>query len=122
MDFKDIVYEQTAGVAVVAYNRPERMNAWNARMGDEARTAILDAENDPKVRAIILTGSGRAFCAGADMQALNSIAAGNEEIPEHRPASSRASAANPNYQGRFSWMLGLKKPVICAIRSTSFAR
>ncbi len=34
MDFKDIVYEQTAGVAVVAYNRPERMNAWNARMGD----------------------------------------------------------------------------------------
>lgn len=62
-----------------------------------------------------MTGSGRAFCAGADMQALNSIASGNEEIPEHRPASSRASAANPNYQGRFSWMLGLKKPVICAI-------
>lgn len=115
MEFKEITYEKSERVAVVAYNRPERMNAWTGRMGDEARKAILDADNDPHIGAIILTGNGRAFCAGADMQGLNNLAAGTDQLAEPGRATSGTEELHPNFQGRFSWMLALKKPVIGAI-------
>lgn len=115
MEFKDVIYDKADRVAVVAYNRPERMNAWSARMGDEARTAILDAENDPQIGAIILTGKGRAFCAGADMQTLNSLADGTGQLADPGRATLGTEDLSPNFRGRFSWMLALKKPVIGAI-------
>ena len=58
MDFKEISYEKSDRVAIVSYNRPERMNAWTMRMGEEARQAMLDADRDPQIGAIILTGAG----------------------------------------------------------------
>jgi enoyl-CoA hydratase/carnithine racemase len=65
--YKTILTDASNGVATVTLNRPERMNAWTPRMGREVRHAIatLDARDD--VRAIIVTGAGRAFCAGGDM-------------------------------------------------------
>ena len=76
MDFAEIIYEKKDRVATVTMNRPEKMNAWTPKMGAEMRTAMLDAERDPAVGAIIVTGAGRAYCAGADMGALSNIAAG----------------------------------------------
>jgi enoyl-CoA hydratase/carnithine racemase len=115
MEFKEITYEKADRVAVVAYNRPERMNAWTSRMGDEAHRAMLDADKDPDIGAIILTGAGRAFCAGADMQGLNNLAAGTEQLEEPGRAMPGTEELNPNFRGRFSWMMALKKPVIGAI-------
>ena len=115
MAFEDIIYEKSDRVAVVSYNRPERMNAWTMRMGAQAREAILEADNDPDVGAIILTGAGRAFCAGADMQNLSNLANGTDQLEEAGRPLAGTEEMNPNFRGRFSWMMGLRKPVIGAI-------
>src|SRR5260370_32589945 len=75
MNFAEIIYDKKDRVATVTMNRPEKMNAWTPKMGAEMRTAMMDAERDQEVGAIIVTGAGRAYCAGADMGALSSIAA-----------------------------------------------
>ena len=67
--YQTILTEVSDRIAVVTLNRPDRLNAWTATMGRELRHAIaaLDARDD--VRAIVVTGAGRAFCAGADLDA-----------------------------------------------------
>jgi len=115
VEFKEITYEKSDRIAIVSYNRPERMNAWKMSMGEEARTAMLDADKDPNIGAIILTGVGRAFCAGADMASLNNLAQGTDELAAAGTPPSGTEELDPNFRGRFSWMLALKKPVIGAI-------
>jgi enoyl-CoA hydratase/carnithine racemase len=115
MDFKDISYEKSDRVAIVSYNRPERMNAWTMRMGEEARQAMLDADRDPQIGAIILTGAGRAFCSGADMQSLNNLAQGTDQLADAGRPEPGTEELDPNFRGRFSWMMALKKTVIGAI-------
>lgn len=69
MDLEQIVYEKgDDGVAVITLNRPEKLNAFTRRMLDEWTWAIEDAKLDDAVRAVIVTGAGRAFCAGMDVQ------------------------------------------------------
>jgi enoyl-CoA hydratase/carnithine racemase len=67
MDYEQITAETSDGVLTITLNRPERLNAWTAQMGYELRTAFDRADADDEVRAIILTGAGRGFCAGADL-------------------------------------------------------
>ncbi len=117
MDFAEIIYEKSDRIATVTMNRPDRMNAWTARMGAEMRKAMLDAERDDSVGAIIVTGAGRAYCAGADMGGLSEISAGNAS-----PTAGVAVAEEDflkgeraDYRTPYSWMLALKKPVIGAI-------
>jgi len=68
MDFSTILYEKDGHVLTITLNRPERLNAFTLQMGDELIRAIDLADEDPDIRAIILTGAGRAFCAGADLE------------------------------------------------------
>jgi enoyl-CoA hydratase/carnithine racemase len=91
------------------------MNAWTTRMFEELHSAILDAEADHNVGAIILTGAGRAFCAGADIGGLSRVAQGTERVGELARPAPGTEALDPNFQGRFSWMLAVKKPIIGAI-------
>jgi len=68
MDFEQIIYDKTDGVATITLNRPERMNAFTAQMIDEWYAALWDAHTDPDTRVVIVTGSGdRGFCTGADV-------------------------------------------------------
>ena len=67
-----VLYEIEQHIATITMNRPERMNAYNREMRDGLAQAFLKAEADPEVRAIILTGAGRAFCAGLDLKQLRS--------------------------------------------------
>lgn len=113
MDFTDIIYEKSERIATVTFNRPTRMNAWSSRMDSELRTAMHDADNDPEVRAIIVTGAGRAFCAGADMAGLSKTAQG--AAPDGQGHAPGTENLNPNFRGRFSWLLALRKPTIAAI-------
>ena len=69
MDYDTILAEDKDGVATVTFNRPERMNAYNARMGLEVRHAIVSLDRREDIRVIVVTGAGRAFCAGADLAA-----------------------------------------------------
>ena len=60
-------------IATITLNRPDRMNAWTQIMERDVRHAMEAAAADDNVRVIVLTGAGRAFCAGADMDALKGI-------------------------------------------------
>ena len=61
-----LIEKRASGVAIVTFNRPEKLNAINARMHTELTTLTLDAEDDPDVKVLLVTGAGRAFCAGGD--------------------------------------------------------
>ncbi len=67
MDYQQILYAVDAGILTITLNRPERLNAFTARMMDELLDAFARADADDAVRAVIVTGAGRAFCAGADL-------------------------------------------------------
>ena len=91
-----VLYETSAGVAVVTLNRPDRLNAWTARMAIEFSAALERAEHDDDVGAVVITGAGRAFCAGLDLGESPSFDAGDRPEPKTLP-----------------WHLG--KPVVAAV-------
>ena len=65
----EIIVEITEpGLVVLTMNRPERLNALGMGMVEEMRSALTELDDDPSVRVIVLTGTGRAFCSGADVQ------------------------------------------------------
>ena len=65
--YSEILYEVADPIATITLNRPSALNAWTARMGVEVKHAVAAAEADKRVVAIVLTGAGRGFCAGADL-------------------------------------------------------
>ena len=67
MSDQPILTEQRAGYRVITLNRPDKLNAFNEAMHEALRKAIADAEADENCRALMLTGAGRAFCAGQDL-------------------------------------------------------
>ena len=134
MERKVTTYEVDGGVAVVTLNRPDRLNAWTSRMELEYRAALGEADEDPDVRVVVVTGAGRGFCAGADTTALTGIvdtgrygSGRNEqgtgvgsasEQPDASGASSSGGASHqrrPDFDHAFSWPYGLRKPLIAAI-------
>ena len=69
MAYEQIQYEVQDDVAIITLNRPDRLNAWTPLMSEEQADAINRANDDGSVGAIVMTGAGRGFCAGADMEA-----------------------------------------------------
>jgi enoyl-CoA hydratase/carnithine racemase len=67
MDFQDIIYDVSEGIATITLNRPDKMNAFTGRMMHEIISALDLTDADDNVKAVIFTGAGRAFCAGADL-------------------------------------------------------
>ncbi|KMO16308.1 enoyl-CoA hydratase [Methylobacterium platani JCM 14648] len=100
-------------VATIALNRPDRMNAWTPTMEAEVRAALEAAAGDPEIRAIVLTGEGRAFCAGADMAALSASSGGTAAAP---PPEDRGTS---DLAQRYSYLLGIPKPIIAAINGAA---
>jgi 2-(1,2-epoxy-1,2-dihydrophenyl)acetyl-CoA isomerase len=89
MSFEQIRYDADRGVATITLHRPEKLNAYTTEMGDEGVAAFAAARDDAAVRAVILTGAGRAFCAGVDLDHLKAHMA-----RDTAPSSSEARAAN----------------------------
>jgi 2-(1,2-epoxy-1,2-dihydrophenyl)acetyl-CoA isomerase len=69
MSYEQILVEQRDSILLVTLNRPEKLNAWTYRMSEEMTDAIGAANDDPSIGAIVVTGAGRGFCAGADIGA-----------------------------------------------------
>ena len=67
-EYSDLLFERSGHVATITLNRPERMNAISGPMLASFSQALRDADADPDVRAIIITGAGRGFCAGLDLK------------------------------------------------------
>lgn len=70
MPYETIIYQEEAGIGRITFNRPEAMNAITPTMLKELKDAVREAGNDSKVRIIVLTGAGKAFCAGVDLKSL----------------------------------------------------
>ena len=103
MSFETVALDHSGAVATITLNRPDRMNAYSPRMGAELGRALTLCDGDDEVRAVILTGAGRAFCAGADMGAgASTFGEGLGEFSEERG-------------GAFVSPFDLRKPVIAAI-------
>ena len=68
MSYEQIRYEVEDAVCVLTLNRPARMNAWTRQMSEELSDAITQCNDDPAIGAIVITGEGRGFCAGADIE------------------------------------------------------
>ncbi len=116
MELKVVRYEVDEHVATITLNRPERLNSWTGRMHAEYRFAIDQAERDAAVGAVVVTGAGRGFCAGADARALE----GHIEKGGYDPGTP-PEMANPGYgvsleyDRNFAFHFGLTKAVIAAI-------
>jgi enoyl-CoA hydratase/carnithine racemase len=85
--YEQILYEVEEPIATITLNRPDRLNAWTNRMGKEVHHAVARAERDRRVVAIVITGAGRGFCAGADLQGLEQISEGKGMGDSRRSAS-----------------------------------
>jgi enoyl-CoA hydratase/carnithine racemase len=100
--YEDIRFELQDGVAVVTLHRPDHLNAFSGRMGDELGQAFARCDRDDEVRAVVLTGAGQAFCAGADM------AAGEATFARADESGFSATPVHPA-----PW--DVRKPVIAAM-------
>jgi enoyl-CoA hydratase/carnithine racemase len=116
--YEQILYEVAAPAAVITLNRPKQLNAWTDRMGAEVKHALAQAEADPRAVAIILTGAGRGFCAGADLYLLKGISEGKgqEALPaELQAAEPGDPSMGESFRGTYTFLLSIRKPIIAAV-------
>ena len=99
-----VLSERRGGVAVLTFNRPDRLNAWNDALEADYVAALDAAEDDPEVKAIVITGAGRGFCAGADMDDLKG-ASESDELEKKPPPRA--------------FPLSVRKPMIAAINGAA---
>lgn len=117
--YQEIRYQVDDPVATITLDRPRVLNAWTDQMAAEVRHAVGEAERDPRVVGIVLTGAGRGFCAGADMNRLSALASGDRGASE--PAADLASdpgdpSSGPDlHDGTYTYLMSVPKPVIAAI-------
>jgi enoyl-CoA hydratase/carnithine racemase len=114
--YQDIRYEVDDPVATITLDRPDALNGWTGRMGAEVRHAIARAEADRAVVGIVITGAGRAFCAGADMNDLATLTEGGaleSSWPELEVAPDPDLPGD--FAGTFTYLLATKKLVVAAI-------
>jgi enoyl-CoA hydratase/carnithine racemase len=122
MGYEQILYEAKDRIATVTLNRPEKLNAWTGVMGREVRQAMGEAARDESVRVIILTGAGRGFCAGADMQLLSGIAdAGAVREGDERPARPAAGdePIRADFRSPYAYFPTVPKPIIAALNGAT---
>ena len=101
MGYETLLVDVADAVATITLNRPERLNAWNRQMGHELGAALTAANENDAVRAVVITGAGRAFCAGADLQSGGDTFSGRGDR-----ADEERESVLPNQ---------IDKPVIAAI-------
>jgi enoyl-CoA hydratase/carnithine racemase len=112
MAWTQLLYKVDNRVATITLNRPDRLNAYTQVMAAELREAFAAADADASVRAIVLTGAGRGFCAGADMERLSSAVAGATNL---KAGSYPTEGLAANFAQSCSYLLGVSKPIIAGI-------
>lgn len=106
--YKFLLYRNEQGIATITLNRPEVYNALNDEITFELQDALRDVARDESVRVVVLTGEGKAFCAGQDLKA--SSAAGKRSFME---------SLHKRYNPIIRAMRGLPKPVICRLNGVA---
>jgi len=99
------------GVLIVTLNRPDKLNSFNEAMHAELRAALDIAERDPDVRALLLTGAGRGFCAGQDL--------GDRVFSDDAGPPDLTQTIEANYNPLIRRMKALPKPIVCAVNGVA---
>jgi enoyl-CoA hydratase/carnithine racemase len=103
-------------IATVTLDRPDRLNAWTGRMHAEYRALLDRAGADPGVRVIVVTGSGRGFCAGADARALEGhVERGSYDAGLGDDVAMPGYGVRPEFDADFAYHFGIPKPIIAAV-------
>jgi enoyl-CoA hydratase/carnithine racemase len=114
--YDEILYKVEDPIATITLNRPDRLNAWTDRMGDEMKHAMAAAEADSSVAVIVVTGAGRGFCAGADMNNLKDLSQGSRGRDENAElAADPGDAEMAGFRQHYTYLMSIRKPVIAAI-------
>ena len=106
---KAVLFEVNKGVATITLNRPDRYNAVNQDLVDGISDSLKKCEQDDLIRAVVITGAGRGFCAGADLSVF----------AENATAEERSQYIIDQYQPLMNQFFSLKKPIIGAINGTA---
>jgi 2-(1,2-epoxy-1,2-dihydrophenyl)acetyl-CoA isomerase len=106
-----ILVARRDGVCTLTLNRPDVLNSFNAQMAAELLAALEDAGRDASVRSVLLTGAGRAFCAGQDLA---------EVLPEEgKPMPDLGEVVHRQYNLIIRAIRSLEKPVVCAVNGVA---
>ena len=116
--YDEIIYETDGSVAVITMNRPETLNALTDLTQAEIRHALDQSERNEAVIGTVLTGAGRGFCSGVDMNALGAMSEAGQRLGDSY-ANLAADPGNPdddpNFKIGLGYLLGLRKPLIAAV-------
>jgi 2-(1,2-epoxy-1,2-dihydrophenyl)acetyl-CoA isomerase len=113
MGYEYIRYEVSQGVAHLTLNRPDKLNSFIAPMSKELALALKAAEQDQTVRALLLTGAGRGFCAGQDLSEFAPVGGAKPKIPDL--GGIIAECYNPVVKA----IRSIEKPVVCAVNGVA---
>jgi 2-(1,2-epoxy-1,2-dihydrophenyl)acetyl-CoA isomerase len=111
MAYQTILFEVDDGVARLTLNRPERLNSFTAEMHGEVAAAMEQVEADPAIRALLLTGAGRGFCAGQDL-ADRAVTPGDAPV-------DLGDSVERYWSPLIRRLAGLPKPVVCAVNGVA---
>lgn len=111
MTYSDIEFHISNGVAVLALNRPHSLNSFTAAMHAEVQDALARAAQDPAVRALLLTGNGRGFCAGQDLN--------DRSVAPGAAPPDLGDSVDKYYNPLIRRLTTLEKPVICAVNGVA---
>jgi 2-(1,2-epoxy-1,2-dihydrophenyl)acetyl-CoA isomerase len=107
---ENCLYIKAAGVATLTLNRPEKLNAFTPDLHRELKAALENAESDPEIRAVLLTGAGRGFCAGQDLNLRRGGSGGG---------AASGSSLETWYNPLIRRLRRLPKPVVCAVNGVA---
>lgn len=111
MSYNTIEYKVDSGVAVLRLNRPDALNSFTVEMHGEVREVLAAAAQDKAVRAVLITGNGRGFCAGQDLN--DRAVAPSESMPD------LGESVEKNYNPLIRRITTMEKPVICAVNGVA---
>lgn len=110
MDYKFIQFKIDEGVAEIKFNRPEVLNSFNLEMGKNVQDALKKCAEDISIRAVVITGEGRAFCAGQDLA---------EAAPKDKPLANLGKILEECYNPIIKQIYELEKPVIAGVNGVA---
>ena len=109
MAYRFILFDIDQGVARITLNRPDVLNSIHAAMSGEIQDALVQAEREREIRAVLLTGTGRGFCAGQDL----------DEVRPGAAVDDFAAHARKVYTPLVRGLRALEKPVVCAVNGVA---
>jgi len=105
-----LLVESRGAVRIITMNRPDKLNALNTELTQAIHDALLEADRAPEIRAIVLAGSGRGFCAGADLAEFDTLTPDNQDLVDRRADLTCRTQA---------MMQGLSKPIVSAVQGAA---